>query len=134
MGFWGASVEFGGPGRIRTGARAREAGNSNSEGENRSPGGVVGRPAFERETAQHRTTERITGTNGVDEVDITWTASTDDVAVQGYLIHRDYQYLTYLSGAATTSYTDTTVVANQTYRYQVRAQDTSGNNSSASPT
>lgn len=63
--------------------------------------------------------------NGVT-VDVTWDAATDDRAVTGYLIHRDYQYFGFVNGS-TLTLNDDTVVAGTTYGYQVRAQDAAGN-------
>ena len=69
-------------------------------------------------------------TDGVSEVTVSWDAATDDVGVVGYLVHRDWQYLGYVTSL---SFVDDTVVAGQTYRYQVRAKDAAGNTSSPSP-
>lgn len=71
-------------------------------------------------------------TNGVDNVRITWAASTDNVGVAGYLVHRNSQFLRYVAGGATTTYTDTAVTAGQRYSYELRAQDGAGNNSAPS--
>ncbi len=74
-------------------------------------------------------TEVALTTNGTDTVNLTWRPSTDNVAVTGYLVHRNGQFLAYLPGAAVATYTDLTVAAGQRYGYEVRAQDGSGNNS-----
>ncbi len=63
-------------------------------------------------------------------VTLGWAASTDNVAVRGYLVHRNFQFRAWVP--AGTTFTDTTVVSGQTYRYEIRAQDTSGNNSAPS--
>lgn len=63
-------------------------------------------------------------------VALSWTASTDNIAVRGYLVHRNFQFRAWVP--AGTTFTDTTVVSGQTYRYEIRAQDTSGNNSAPS--
>ena len=63
-------------------------------------------------------------------VSLSWTPSTDNVAVRGYLVHRDFAFRAWVP--AGTTFTDTTVVRGQTYRYEIRAQDTSGNNSAPS--
>lgn len=60
------------------------------------------------------------------EIDLTWDASTDDVAVAGYIL--------LLNGFATdvgdvTSYADTGLTPGNTYSYFVRAYDTAGNKS-----
>ena len=59
-------------------------------------------------------------------VALSWDASTDDVAVRGYLVHRDYQFLAWVP--AGTTYTDTTAPIGD-HRYEIRAQDTTANNS-----
>jgi mannan endo-1,4-beta-mannosidase len=62
---------------------------------------------------------------------LTWTASTDNVGVTGYDIFRATGASggTFASVGTSTgaSFTDTSVAANTTYRYQVRAKDAAGN-------
>ncbi|MDT4945616.1 MAG: hypothetical protein QOH14_2349, partial [Pseudonocardiales bacterium] len=60
------------------------------------------------------------------EVDLTWSASTDNVGVTGYDVFRDGSLLAPV-GPAATSYADTTVLASSTHQYAVRARDGSGN-------
>ena len=60
-------------------------------------------------------------------VQLTWTASTDNVAVTGYDILRDGALLT-IVGAVTT-YTDPTVAAGSTHTYALQAFDLAGNRS-----
>ena len=55
-------------------------------------------------------------------VDLSWNASTDNVALAAYDIYRDGGHLTSVS-AASTSYADTSVNAETSYRYEVRARD-----------
>jgi len=70
-------------------------------------------------------------------VGLSWTASTDNVALQGYRIYRSsnagvsYTPLTTVS-AATTSYEDGSVAANTSYKYYVVAFDSSLNDSTNS--
>jgi fibronectin type 3 domain-containing protein len=64
------------------------------------------------------------------QVDLTWTASTDDVGVTGYDIFRDGAQLATVG--AQTSYSDTTTAPSSTYQYQVRAMDAAGNLSALS--
>ena len=71
-----------------------------------------------------------TAVSGV-EVDLVWTASTDNIAVTGYQILRDGSPLTSLLGT-TLSYIDRTVGANTSYSYTVQAYDAAGNFSQAS--
>ncbi len=69
------------------------------------------------------------GTQGTsNKVDLTWTASTDNVGVTGYKITRGGQAL---ATSATTNYTDVGMV-NGSYVYDVRAYDAAGNISGAS--
>jgi GH25 family lysozyme M1 (1,4-beta-N-acetylmuramidase)/chitodextrinase len=63
------------------------------------------------------------------QVNISWTASTDNFAVSGYKIYRGG---TQIGTSATTTYSDTTCTGCTTYSYTVSAYDTSGNNSAQS--
>jgi chitodextrinase len=62
-------------------------------------------------------------------VDLTWTASSDNVGVTGYRIFRNGTQIATSTG---TSHSDTTAQANSTYDYQVRAADAANNVSAAS--
>ncbi|RCX21658.1 glycosidase [Fontibacillus phaseoli] len=55
---------------------------------------------------------------------ITWSASSDNVAVTGYEVYRDGVKV---GTTATTSYTDTGLAANTSYSYTVKAYDAAGN-------
>jgi hypothetical protein len=63
------------------------------------------------------------------QVDLTWTASTDNVGVAGYQIVRNGAVLTTASG---TSYSDLSVTGGATYVYSVRAYDAASNFSALS--
>ena len=69
---------------------------------------------------------------------LTWTASTDDTGVTGYDILRapgsSGGTFAQVGTSVTTSYTDTGLTPNTTYRYQVRARDAAGNVSPVSET
>jgi hypothetical protein len=67
-------------------------------------------------------------TNSVTEtsVRISWGASTDNVAVVGYRIFRNYSLFAVVSGD-TISYADATVTKSSKYYYQVQAYDAGGN-------
>lgn len=65
-------------------------------------------------------------------VNLSWTASTDNLVVTAYDLYRNGLPLT--SVGAVTAYADTTVVASTTYQYQVRARDAAGNVSGFSNT
>ncbi|HET6771355.1 MAG TPA: right-handed parallel beta-helix repeat-containing protein, partial [Actinomycetota bacterium] len=69
---------------------------------------------------------------GANSVDLTWTSSTDNVGVTGYDIYRNGSLLTTTGPAPT--FTDSTVAANTTYQYSVRARDAAGNVSGPSNT
>lgn len=67
------------------------------------------------------------------EVDLAWSASTDNVGVTGYQIVRNGSVLTSVSGA-TLAYADTSVSASGIYTYLIKAYDAVGNLSNASNT
>ena len=62
-------------------------------------------------------------------VNLSWTASTDNVGVTGYNILRDGVQI---GTSTTTSYTDSTVASNTSYIYTVVAYDAAGNVSTPS--
>jgi bacillolysin len=70
------------------------------------------------------------GTTGTT-TNLSWTASTDNVAVTGYDI---YQGTTLKGSSATTSYTVTGLTALTAYSFSVKAKDAAGNVSTASNT
>jgi parallel beta-helix repeat protein len=67
----------------------------------------------------------LTAVGGVERVDLSWTAATDNIAVIGYEIYRDGSMLA--SVGTVTTYMDTVVDGGVTYNYQVRARDASAN-------
>src|SRR5690606_21103257 len=64
-------------------------------------------------------------------VSLSWTASTDNVAVQSYIVYRGSVQV---GTTATTSYTDNGLSASTSYQYTVKAKDAAGNLSPASNT
>jgi chitodextrinase len=67
---------------------------------------------------------------GVSQVHLTWTASTDNVGVTGYLVERqDPGNPNFVQVGATTgtSYNDTGLAAGSSYSYRVRATDAAQN-------
>ncbi|MFD0671169.1 fibronectin type III domain-containing protein [Cohnella sp. GCM10027633] len=64
-------------------------------------------------------------------VSLTWSASTDNVAVTGYDVYRG-STLAGSTNGTTTSFTDTGLTANTAYSYTVKAKDAAGNVSAAS--
>jgi glucose/arabinose dehydrogenase/PKD repeat protein len=66
------------------------------------------------------------------DVDLGWTAATDNIGVTNYKIYRGGALLA--TTGAVTSFSDTTAVAGTTYSYQVTALDAAGNESGPSNT
>lgn len=62
------------------------------------------------------------------QVDLAWSAVTDNVGVAGYQILRNGSNMATVSGA-TLSYSDTSAAPNTTYSYAVKAYDAAGNSS-----
>ena len=65
------------------------------------------------------------------EIDLTWSNSTDNLAVEAYRIYRDGELVSSVPSSAT-SYQDTTVSPSSTYGYRVTAIDGANNESSVS--
>ena len=80
-------------------------------------------------TAPSVPTGLAAATDGVKDT-VTWSASTDNVAVSGYDVFRGGVLLA--SVGPVTTYTDTAVTTGKTYVYTVRAKDTVGNASAQS--
>ena len=66
-----------------------------------------------------------------NRVDLTWTASQDNVGVTGYLVYRDSVQI---ATAPANSYSDATVAGSTSYAYRVVAVDAAGNRSGDSNT
>ncbi|MER8236336.1 discoidin domain-containing protein [Streptomyces sp. NPDC094049] len=73
-------------------------------------------------------TLRSTATTA-NSVSLAWNASTDNVGVTGYEVHRGGVLVGTASG---TTYTDTGLTASTAYTYTVKARDAAGNRSGAS--
>ena len=71
----------------------------------------------------------MAGTTTTTSVPLSWTASTDNVAVTGYDVYRG---TTLVGTSTTTSYTVTGLTAGTAYSFTVRAKDAAGNVSAAS--
>jgi chitodextrinase len=67
------------------------------------------------------------------QVDLSWTASTDNVGVAGYEVYRDGSLLATTTGTGT-GYSDTSASPSSTHTYRVRALDAAGNHSGFSNT
>lgn len=63
------------------------------------------------------------------QIDLTWSASSDNVGVTGYEISRDG---TVIATVGVTSFSDTGLTANTSYSYTVAARDAAGNVSAGS--
>ena len=68
---------------------------------------------------------------GGGSVQIDWTASTDNIGVQSYLLYRNGTYIGWTPDGTVTS-TDAGLTAGLTYTYEVRAVDLAGNRSAKS--
>jgi glucose/arabinose dehydrogenase/fibronectin type 3 domain-containing protein len=68
---------------------------------------------------------------GGSQINLTWTASTDNVGVSGYRVERctgeDCTNFGEIGTTTTTSFNDTGLAGTTTYKYRVRAADLAGN-------
>ncbi len=74
----------------------------------------------------------LTGTSsGPNQINLSWTASTDSVGVSGYLLERctgsGCTSFAQIATPTTTTYNDTGLTASTSYSYRVRSTDTAGN-------
>jgi len=76
------------------------------------------------ETTPPSTPTGLTAASGSNEVSLFWNASTDNVGVAQYLVHRNGSHV---ATVASTSYLDFGLLASTNYTYTVSAVDTSGN-------
>jgi hypothetical protein len=68
-----------------------------------------------------------------NEVDLSWTASTDNVGVAGYYINRSVSGVwSQIGSSQNSAYIDYTVAASTPYNYSVVARDAAGNRSATS--
>ncbi len=68
-------------------------------------------------------------TKGLTNINLAWTASTDNVAVTGYKVYRNG---TQVGTSASTTYNDTGLTPGTAYSYTISAYDAAGNNSAQS--
>jgi len=85
-------------------------------------------PDYEPPTAPTNLTATLIG---ISRVDLSWTASTDNVGVVGYNIYRNSAII---ATTTATTYSDTTISSGDTYVYEVSAYDLSENESAKSNT
>ncbi|CAN5238266.1 alpha-amylase family glycosyl hydrolase [soil metagenome] len=95
-----------------------------------SPVGNLTVLAADDTTAPSAPTLSLDGVSA-SSISLSWTASTDDVAVHAYEVIRDGERVGRV-GASATTYTDESVTTGTTYTYFVRAVDTSFNRSANS--
>ena len=72
----------------------------------------------------------LTATASAGQINLSWTASTDNVGVTGYLVERENpgsSSFVQIGTTTGTTYSDTGLTANSTYSYRVRATDAAGN-------
>jgi phosphodiesterase/alkaline phosphatase D-like protein len=73
-----------------------------------------------------------------NQINLTWSAATDNVAVTGYLVERcagaNCTAFVQIATPNTTSFNDTGLAASTSYSYRIRATDAANNLSSYSPT
>jgi chitodextrinase len=91
----------------------------------------VGSPAGPPDTEAPSTPGNLVATAiGVSQLHLSWTASTDNVAVAGYLMERQdpgNQSFVQVGTSTDTSYNDTGLVAGSSYSYRARATDAAQN-------
>lgn len=76
----------------------------------------------------------LSATSAGSQINLGWTASTDNVAVTAYLVERcqgsGCSNFLEIGSSGSTTYADTNTTAGLTYRYRVRARDAANNRSS----
>jgi hypothetical protein len=72
------------------------------------------------------TAPALTATAGATANTLSWTGSTDDIALGGYIVRRDGEVLA-VAGPAALGFTDGTVTNSQSHSYTVTAFDMNGN-------
>jgi acid phosphatase type 7 len=96
-----------------------------------SPPLAVSTPALDT-TKPSKPTGLTATAIGSNRVDLTWSASTDNVAVTGYTIYRNAAQIGTTPDGSTTTFSDTTAASGTTYAYTVDAFDAAGNHSDLS--
>jgi chitodextrinase len=64
---------------------------------------------------------------GLTAISLSWTASTDNKAVTGYLLSRNGTQIATIPSTAATSYNDSSLTYGTTYNYTLKATDAAGN-------
>jgi chitodextrinase len=102
------------------------AGNASAQ----STAAIVTTPAAPDTVAPSAPTSLAATAVSASRINLTWSASTDNVAVTGYRVFRDGALLLTLGNV--TAHQDSSLIAGTTYVYTVRAIDAAGNFSSHS--
>jgi hypothetical protein len=93
---------------------------------------VASTPASAADTTAPSTPKNLHVTSSSSsKIDIAWDASSDNVGVTAYIVVRDGARLSRVKAPKTT-YRDTSVIADATYTYRVRARDAAANRSKIS--
>jgi chitodextrinase len=93
---------------------------------------TVSTPAAPGDTTAPSVPSNVSATaSSATQVNLSWTASTDNVAVTGYKVERcqgtSCTSFAQVGSPTGTSYSDSGVTASTTYRYRVAARDAAGN-------
>jgi hypothetical protein len=91
-----------------------------------NPGGSGGGGGGITDLQPPSTPSNLSGIATYNSVQLNWTASTDNVGVNGYNVFRNGIQV---STSGTNSYTDNGLAASTTYSYIISAYDAAGNNS-----
>ncbi|PTA46546.1 PQQ-dependent sugar dehydrogenase [Micromonospora sp. RP3T] len=112
---------------------ARDAAGNVSQASSTLP---VTPPFCQQDTSPPSTPTILAATVNGTDVTVTWSASTDNIAVTGYTILRNGMAVGSTTGTAgnppATTFTDTGLTSDTDYRYTVTARDAQGNVSGAS--
>ncbi|WP_284985588.1 galactose oxidase-like domain-containing protein [Arthrobacter sp. fls2-241-R2A-172] len=96
-----------------------------------STAGMIRLSAPSQDTTPPTAPTNLSASASAGQIALTWTAGTDNVGVTSYRVSRDG---TLVGSSASTSYSDTSVLAGTTYTYTVAAVDAAGNVSPPSNT
>ena len=105
---------------------ASDAANNHSSA---SPGAAVATPSPPDTSPPTPPSNLVATPTGATQINLSWSASGDDVGVTAYAIYRDGGLLTTVAG---TTFSDTAVAPTTTYTYSVYALDAAGNQSAQS--
>ncbi|MFH1017713.1 MAG: S8 family serine peptidase [Pseudomonadota bacterium] len=107
--------------------KAKDAAGNLSAASNTASATTLAVPDTQAPTAPTNLTATAASTS---QINLSWSASTDNVAVTGYNVYRGGSLIGSTTSALT--YSDTGLSANTSYSYTVKAKDAAGNLSAAS--